>query len=325
MNEQFWSERWARNILHLYDLVWKKNKNLIDSGSNARIIPQFIDAINLSQITDLSQKHDHIFLVTEQTFSAPVENVTVIPVSCTFYGAYVYDYTDTAHLIKKDFNCFINRNDPIRQTWFYLLFARQLLDNGFVSFNLSMKEALDYPVDSESDYFDYIHQSYLSSFDPIKSDIKKLVPYKNFKDTGDLSSIIMSSKFSIIVETYFERTDCQVFSEKTFRALHFPRPWLLFAATGCVQRLRNLGFDVFDDYVDHGYDNYDTSSNCVNRQEAMLEQCAKLQGLKVTEDILRDWQKKAAHNREMLKKWNQTYISDLESLLEKVYHTAKSL
>jgi hypothetical protein len=30
-------------------------------------------------------------------------------------------------------------------------------------------------------------------------------------------------------------------------------------------------------------------------------------------------------SREMLKKWNQTYISDLESLLEKVYHTAKSL
>jgi hypothetical protein len=57
-----------------------------------------------------------------------------------------------------------------------------------------------------------------------------------------------------VVETY-SGNDNIAFSEKIFRALVTPVPWTVYSATGAVEYLKTLGFDVLDDLVDHGYNN----------------------------------------------------------------------
>lgn len=327
MDEQVWRNQWQGNIGALHRRVKEKNQLLINSNFRSRILSQFIDAVDLARVKKLAEENDHVFLITEQALDAPADNVTIVRVPCSFYGLYYSDSAEPDLQIQRDFNCFINRNDPIRQTWFYLFFDRNMLDHGFVSFNNSLRVGCKYPesVSTSEDYFDWIHENFLSSFDPIVEKIKQQVPYKNFVDTGDLSQIIMASKFSIILETYHDRPDCKVFSEKIFRALHLPRPWLLFAATGCVQRLRDFGFDVFDDYINHDYNLHDTAENVVATQESILEKAIELFDFVVTPSIEDDWQKKAAYNRGLLKDWNQRYSADFDAILYETFERAASV
>ena len=43
-------------------------------------------------------------------------------------------------------------------------------------------------------------------------------------------------------------------SEKIFRCLVTPVPWVVYAGRYTIAKLRELGFDVLDDIVDHSYD-----------------------------------------------------------------------
>jgi hypothetical protein len=59
-------------------------------------------------------------------------------------------------------------------------------------------------------------------------------------------------------------------SEKTFRALQTPAPWLLYAGRGAVQQLQDFGFDVLSDQVDHGYDSEQDYANKIKK----FQECA---------------------------------------------------
>lgn len=232
----------------------------------------------------------------------------------SLYGIHYMPLKTWHKNIDKEFNCFINRNDAIRQTWFYLLYSRNLLDQGYVSYNAAVRLALTNNKNS-MDYFDENHRTFLSSFDYIYDDIKKIIPYKSFDETGDLRDTILQTKFSIVIETYFERTDSITFSEKTYRVLQVPRPWLLFGSTGSVQYLRELGFYVYDDFVDHSYDLYDTTNNSVERQESMLKSAKALMDLKITDSMIDYWESKTQQNIEIMLDWRQSYKQDFEKVL----------
>jgi len=59
--------------------------------------------------------------------------------------------------------------------------------------------------------------------------------------------------FEMIVETnYIE--DTIFHSEKTFKAIALLQPFVVFAERYSVQVLRELGYDVFDDFINHSYD-----------------------------------------------------------------------
>lgn len=301
---------WQVQFHNFYYIIldWAKSAN--QKLSNDAVISVYlVDAADLDHLRDISLRYKRVYVISEHTINNQCPNVSIYSLPNDFYGAYYIPKIATDGVIKKDFNCFLNRTDPIRQSWFYLLYSRGLLDRGFVSFNMHQRLDLWYPSGDPLETFDYYHKELLSSFDSIKEDVKQMVPYKNFIDEDNLCEIILSTKFSIIVETYFERTDCQLFTEKTYRAIQLPRPWLLFAATGCVQKLRDMGFDVFDDYVDHSYDLHDTSKTCVNRQEDILSETQRLINLDITTKILDDWQQKALHNRNIMKTWADSWHS----------------
>jgi len=59
---------------------------------------------------------------------------------------------------------------------------------------------------------------------------------------------------SLVCETALDRT----ITEKTFHAIMAGHPMLIIGPKGTVQHLRDHGFDVFDDILDHAYDKLDS-------------------------------------------------------------------
>ena len=312
-----WKEQWFGAERNLHTETSKFNYLLEKNKSSNRLYSGFIDAVDLNKIGELCNEFEKIFVITEQNLTRLPDNAEPCKLPMEFYGCYYSEQVPTDRPIEKDFNCFINRLDPLRQTWFYLLYDRKFLDRGYVSFNAELRANQSYPGNTYQEVFDSYHCDYLSSFDYIKDEITSIIPFKNFVDNNDLFSTTLATKFSIILEAYPERTDAKVFSEKIFRSLQLPRPWLLFAATGCVDKLRYLGFDVYDDIVDHGYDAFDTEFSCVDRQESMLTQAKDLVNLKMTPALLVRLQQGADHNRKLLSdwysKWQQLCLTHIQN------------
>jgi hypothetical protein len=78
-----------------------------------------------------------------------------------------------------------------------------------------------------------------------------MMPVKNY-DIGHDQTYI-SSWLNITVETYSSDNVISM-SEKIFRCLVTPVPWIAYSGRYTIARLRALGFDVLDDIVDHSYD-----------------------------------------------------------------------
>lgn len=237
--------------------------------------------------------------------------------SKSWYGMYagVVDITDCNPI--RSFNCFINRMDPIRQSWLYQLLRRDIFDQGYVSFNMDISRHISLeqcqPNASPLEVFDQQFEEHLKIFQPEHNYIRNHVPYRNF-DTENLNQIIMQSKFSIVLETYFVHNETITYSEKIFRCLKLPRPWVLFSMRGAVQYLQELGFDVLDDLVDHSYDRID---NAMERQVKLLDISQDLCKIEFTPGMVDRMNAAATHNQQLLFKLFDTYFEDIDFTFEK--------
>lgn len=145
----------------------------------------------------------------------------------------------------KLYNCFIQRVDSTRQSWFYFLHQYDLLDKGYVSFLL--KQLSVYSDLTGQELFSYIHEKYqlgqLPHFAQAYQELYSVVPYRNFEEILDLNKYIIDSKYSLVLET-FATEDSQThwyFSEKALRSLQFPNYSLLFVQQGGIAVLEKLG------------------------------------------------------------------------------------
>jgi hypothetical protein len=229
----------------------------------------------------------------------------------SFYGLYYHPYPcQVPETTTKSYNCFINRMDPIRQSWLYQLIRRNIFDQGYVSFNMDISRIPGLKHLTLQDAFEKQFQEALKIFQPEHDFIKTSVPYKNFVCHGDLTQVILDSKFSIVLETYVENNKVITFSEKIFRALQLPQPWLLFSHQHAVKYIRDMGFDVLDDLVDHDY--YDNTAFSIQRQVKVLDLAQNF--------INHTFCKKrcveaAQHNQNLMKEFSLTWKKDFEEIV----------
>jgi len=227
----------------------------------------------------------------------------------------------------KSYNCFLKRLDPIRQSWFYLLIRNQLLDQGHVSFLMDASRAPGELHNRPQEFFKHCHTNYLTEFDAecefcIKNNF---LPYRSFEESMNLENVVMDTKFSIVVETYF-CPESITFTEKTFRVLTLPRPWLLFCTKGAVKLLRSWGIDVLDDLVDHSQ--YDDIEFDIERQSKIIELSKNM--LQFDTEKYKDRLEQAAqHNIELLNNWYQNWPAlqtpSIEDAIVKVNKILKKL
>jgi len=111
----------------------------------------------------------------------------------------------------------------------------------------------------------------------------------NLATTGVTKSLLndhLDSYFEIIVETNY-RQNTIFHSEKTFKAIYWLQPFVSVAEQHSIKTLREMGYDVFDDYIDHSYDNI---ADYKERMFAVMSEIKRL--CKLSEDEWKDIYKK---------------------------------
>ena len=234
-----------------------------------------------------------------QTVVGPV--ISVLP---EFWHIWHFepDYTDRVPV--KAFNCFMNRCRGDRSQVFYELCKRNILHEGFVSYNCSPKALEDQyqAAEMQSNYRDQHHQAL------------ELIPYNTVEGHGTLEQCIIDSRVSLVMETYTSDSNI-VFSEKLFRALQLPRPWLLYCSPGSIALLKNYGFDVLDDFVDISYDNI---INHGHRLLTILDQLETFIDRKYTDQDYKRFAQAALHNQILLTTFAQKWPTRFDEILNRI-------
>lgn len=130
---------------------------------------------------------------------------------------------------------------------------------------------------SEQDY--YINQLP----NPIKQQFIDLIPllpfnhdaeYQGSNDTSFNHNAYSNSYINIVTESEVE---CRWFSEKVMKPLATGQMFLLAAGQHSVNDLRLLGFDMFDDIIDHS--RYDSLDSWTDRLDVILDLLTEYQNL----------------------------------------------
>jgi hypothetical protein len=185
----------------------------------------------------------------------------------------------------------MNRISNDRAQTFQELSRRKLLARGLVSFNNLRPGNL---VSTAQDLLDYGD------------------PYNNL--TNSLEQSIIDSNISIVLETYIS-DDHITFSEKIFRALQLPRPWLIYCSPQAVHYLRCHGFDVLDDYVDHSYDL--ETSHC-DRLLGIIDQLEQFVDRHYDHGDYTRFEQAAEHNKNLLIKFAQAWPAKFDHVLSEI-------
>ena len=199
------------------------------------------------------------------------------------------------------YNCFMQRVDSVRQSWFYFLHQYNLLEQGYVSY--LMKTMPFYSELTGRDLFDFIHQQYglgqLSHFEQAYLALRDQVPFRNFDEVNDLAGYLQDSKYSLTFDTNYGDDDpgrwC--FTEKILRAMQFPNYVLPILQKGSVGVLKSLGFE-FNLELDH--------LDQMNWQERQTE----LLNILITDTVDFDHEllyNVSVHNQDLIRSWKRQY------------------
>lgn len=228
-----------------------------------------------------------------------------------FFGLYSYQPKYIPREPRFLMSCFINRICPVRQSWLYLLQRHHLLDASLITFNVD--DRLQNFRGSKKDIFEKYFLEYNQNFLEEHEILKSRIPIYQIQDS--LEQTVVDCKISLVIETYFDRTGLIAFSEKIFRQLQLPRPFVLFGHRWAIKHLRSLGFDVYDDWIDHSYDE---NPETVSKQLMILEQIKKFENLSFDPDTLDDFERRSRHNRTILSSLKSNYPLKLQNLFYKL-------
>jgi len=277
--EQIWS---------YYDLETTINREILDAIQNrSGITYRAVDSLFLENPQAWT---DAKLIVTD---NIPLQQITgeFVPLYPEYWHIYHYQPNFESRPPTHSLCCFMNRVSLDRSQIFNLIETHNLLQSSLVSFNCLR------PGNSE----------------PTPEDINEYgAPFNNL--TQSLEQCCVDSRIQIVLETYVSDSHI-TFSEKIFRALQLPRPWVLHCSPRSVEYLRQFGFDVLDDYVDHAYD-------------AVLDHHDRLQQLFVrvlefvnrtysSQDLAR-FDQAAEHNRKLLAKMALSWPIRLHHVMTKI-------
>jgi len=269
----------------LRDLINKQITLLI--GEQKNIAYQIVESLFFKQSDAWT---DAKLIVTD---NIPIREVCgrVLPLYPEYWHVYHYQPVYQPRPASYGYNCFMNRISEDRSQTFQELKRRALLSNGLVSFN-NLR-----PGNSTS-----TDQDLLDHGDP----------YNNLVNSLEQSTI--DSNISMVLETYIS-DDHIVFSEKIFRAMQLPRPWLLYCSPQSVTYLRHYGFDVLDDYVNHSYDLETIHSH---RLLSIIDQLELFVNRRYNHNDYARFEQAAEHNRNLLLTFAQAWSAKFNHVLKEI-------
>lgn len=206
-------------------------------------------------VEDRSQDTPYLFdadttVITDNWINTPtVYQVAGLPDS--FYGIYSYVPADQTWSPDRDYAFGVNRLEFKRMRILAQLHHVMGLDPGYVNFNCEVNMRLNHAVPQlQQNFLNQLEHAVPEELPTLKK-LANIMPVKNYSIEYD--KIYTRSWLNITVETYSSDNVISL-SEKTFRCLVTPVPWIAYSGRYSIARLRSLGFDVLDDVVDHSYD-----------------------------------------------------------------------
>lgn len=257
--------------------------------------------------------NDYDLVITDNILSrCPIDYVKLYP---EYWGTFSYNPIYKNQSPQRLFNCFIHRTDHYRQEFVYRLIRHDLLDQGYVSFHCSAyinEVCTEY--DPIAHYQWFYDRGNLQQFAQEHAGLKSQIPFKNF--SGDIDQTMADSRITVVLETYADLVNVIAFSEKIFRALQLPRPFVLYGCVGSIAQLRKHGFDVYDDLVDHSYDLVQDYASRGVKQEMIIAQIQAAKNFQFDEEFLAQLELRAAKNRVLLHEFRQRWPQKLERSLQ---------
>ena len=254
------------------------------------------------RLVDIIDQTESDIIITDNIFlqSLPGDVISVLP---EFWSIWQFDPVYLNRPATRGFNCFMNRIRGDRSITFYELIRRNILNDGIVSFNCSQPEYMDQYERAE--FYDHWREH---------DQGLELVPYNSVESHGTLEQCIIDSNVSLILETYTSHSHI-VFSEKIFRALQLPRPWLLYCSPGAVSCLKQYGFDVLSDYVDHSYDQV---SEHRHRHLQILDQLETFINRTYTEQDYARFDQAANYNQNLLLEFESNWPAKFNMIIKQI-------
>ena len=198
---------------------------------------------------------DNTVILTDNYNFLPT-NYKLIKLPDSFFGIYSYVPEHTQWRPSRRFNFAVNRIDNCRQTALFELMRRDnILVQDWVNFNCwehgSSNETATDCRNNFTQHWNINNELYKKEYQEQYQTVLSLMPLRNHSMTLEQSTV--SAWINLVMETYISFNSVAI-SEKTFRALVTPAPFMVCSGQGTIPYLRSLGFDTLDDLFDHGYD-----------------------------------------------------------------------
>lgn len=286
--------------------IWQRDKQ--------KIVVSLVDDL-WDCATDRSQDTPYLFdrattVITDNFLNCPsVYKIYHVPQS--FYGIYSYTPDNKDWTPTRDYTFAVNRLDFKRMQVLLGLYQKLGFEAGHVSFNCWAGRHI---VTPEQHRQAFVEQANTHSGNQKEKteflELSNLMPIKNH--TLDHDMTYSQSWVNVIVETYSSDNVISM-SEKIFRCLVTPAPWIAFVGRYTIAKLRELGFDVMDDIVDHKYDQlFETQNKMAIFVDSAKETIAQVKSLPWSQVKLR-CQIAAVHN--------QTLLANLANEWQAAQHT----
>ena len=212
-----------------------------------------------------------------------------------FFGFFHCDFEYENRSPAKKINYLTQRVENSRLKILYSLYDRGLIDQCNIS--LIGLQNNDSPAKLEEYHEDCSAQDFF----------KDQMPYRNW--SGSLEQSIVDCEMTLVHESFYS-DPMKVLSEKTFRVLQLPRPFVIFGAPRIIEWLQEMGFEIGRRFVDHGYD---TIEDHDQRREAVLSAALNF---KWDDALLKEYEIIALKNKELLKKFRKEFPDKLKTVLK---------
>ena len=133
---------------------------------------------------------------------------------------------------------------------------------------------------------------------PFKADTLSTLEHNTH--TMTVNEHFNNSYLNVIIESHMDvdQSSGILLTEKTFKPIKNAQPFIIFGAKGSLQQLRNMGYKIFDDVIDQGYDSI---TNTTERWNYAIDVLLNLLSLKIEDlhDIYRSLESDIIHNQQL--------------------------
>lgn len=198
-------------------------------------------------------------VITDNHITVPTQ-YRVLQLPSSFFGIYRHQPKNQTWNPQRRYNFSVNRLDYKRMLMMLEIWSRCMWNEGaerldFVNFNCwAWGGDNETPQGARSNF-----EQFWNNLEPHHQEVyqetyNRLVdrmPWRNHDLSHEDSHV--SAWVNLVMETYSSDTTV-AFSEKIFRALCLPVPWIVYSGRYAVSYLHSLGFDVMHDVIRHDYD-----------------------------------------------------------------------